>query len=80
MSAYADFERSFGVVREVPVRNEFWSYGEHELVGHGAQTNALCGTFNKFMGCLNVELHNESRFFNPNVKKDSVFIKPVPFV
>ncbi len=35
------------------VKNEFWSYGEYELVGHGKQTSHKCGTFNKYMGCLN---------------------------
>ena len=52
-SVYADFRHSFGeVASEVAVRDEFWSYGEFELPGHGKQTNEKCGTFNKFMGCL----------------------------
>ena len=64
-----------GVCSEV--QNGFWSCGEFELVGHGKQTNEKCGTFNKFMGCLNVEAHNSSRWFNPDLKKDSVFVKSV---
>ena len=69
---------SFGeVVSDVSVHNEFWSYGEFELVGHGRQTNWKCGTFNKFMGCLNVDLHNQVRWFFPDLKKDSVFVKSV---
>ena len=76
--AWADYQQSFGCVApESEVRNEFWSYGEFELVGHGKQTNDKCGSFNKFMGCLNVEAHNASRWFNPDLKKDSVFVKSV---
>jgi hypothetical protein len=74
--SYADFERRFGESKP-EIRNEFWSYGEHELVGHGAQTNDKCGTFNKFMGCLNLEAHNASRWFVPDLKKDSVYVKSV---
>jgi hypothetical protein len=59
------------------IQNEFWKYGEYELVGHGTQTNAKCGTFNKFMGCLNVDLHNQVRWFYQDLKKDSVFVKSV---
>ena len=50
---------------------------EFELVGHGKQTNVKFGTFNKFMGCLNVEAHNASRWLNPDLKKDSVYVKSV---
>jgi hypothetical protein len=57
--------------------NEFWKYGEYELVGHGNQTNPECGSFNKFMGCLNVDLHNQSRWVFNDLKKDSVFVKPI---
>jgi hypothetical protein len=57
--------------------NEFWSYGEYELVGHRRQTNGKCGTFKKFMGCLNVDLHNQVRWFYPDLKKDTVFVKSV---
>ena len=62
---------------ETGYHNEFWKYGEYELVGHGEQTNAKCGTFKKFMGCLNVELHNNSRWVIESLSKDSVFVKPV---
>ena len=69
---------SFGeVVPEVDVLNEFWSYGEFELVGHGRQTNSQCGKFKKFMGCLKVDLHNQVRWFFPDLKKDAVFVKSV---
>ena len=44
---------------------ENWAnYGEYELVGHGKQTSPNCGTFNKYMGCLNYKAHNQARFFN----------------
>lgn len=35
---------------KLQVHNEFWSYGENELVGHGEQTNAKCGTFTSLWG------------------------------
>jgi hypothetical protein len=77
-AAYADFKRRSGEpILETEIRNEFWSYGEFELVGHGKQTNDKCGTFNKFMGCLNIEAHNASRWLNPDLKKDSVYVKSV---
>ena len=47
-----------------PIKNDFWSYGENELVGHGKQTTPKCGTFKKHMGCLNYKAHNQSRFFS----------------
>ena len=77
-AAYVDFKRRSGEpILETEIRNEFWRYGEFELVGHGKQTNDKCGTFNKFMGCLNVEAHNASRWLNPDLKKDSVYVKSV---
>ncbi|MHA2408087.1 MAG: hypothetical protein ACXACA_06930 [Candidatus Ranarchaeia archaeon] len=69
---------SFGeVVPELDVRNEFWSYGEFELVGHGRQTNSQCGKFKNFSGCLRIDLHNQVRWFFPDLKKDAVFVKSV---
>jgi hypothetical protein len=41
------------------IRNEFWSYGEYELVGHGKVTNVSCGKFLGFQGCAQIELHNK---------------------
>jgi hypothetical protein len=81
LEAWSDYQSSLGVIVPQPeVRNEFWSYGEFELVGHGKQTNENCGTFKKLMGCLNVEAHNASRWFNPDLKKNSVFVKSLQFV
>jgi hypothetical protein len=59
------------------IKNEFWSYGEYELVGHGKQTNAECGKFKRFDGCLNIEAHNTARWFTPYLKKDSVFVRSI---
>jgi hypothetical protein len=53
-------------VPSLDVPNKFWSYGEYELVGHGKQTNAECGRFKRFDGCLNVEAHNSARWFMPD--------------
>jgi len=59
------------------IQNEFWSYGEYELVGHGKQTNSECGKFKRFEGCLKIELHNAGRWFYPDLKKDSVYVRSV---
>jgi len=77
LEAWRVSKYSFGeVVAEVEVSGDYWRHGECELVGHRQQTNAKCGTFKKFMGCLNFEGHNASRWFNPDLKRDSVFVKP----
>jgi hypothetical protein len=70
----ARFEKA---VPEFEVRNDFWSYGDYELVGHGKQTNAECGKFKRFEGCLNVELHNQVLWFYPDLKKDAVYVRSV---
>jgi hypothetical protein len=75
--AWLEYEQSFNSKVNADVQNEFWSYGEYELVGHGRQTNDECGKFKKFMGCLNVEAHNEARWFTEGLKKNSVFVKPI---
>jgi hypothetical protein len=75
--AWLDYEQSFDLKVKADVRNEFWRYGDNELVGHGEQTNDKCDTFKKLMGCLNFEAHNASRWFNSDLKKDSVFVKSV---
>lgn len=49
------------VVPELDIRSNFWSYGDYVLVGHGKQTNAECGKFKRFDGCLNVVAHNAAR-------------------
>jgi len=67
--------RGNGAISEI--KNEFWSNGEYELVGHGKQTNADCGKFKKLVGCLNVEAHNAARWFYPNLGKDQVFVKKI---
>jgi hypothetical protein len=78
LEAWVGYRHSFGeVVPELDVRNDFRSYGEFELVGHGEQTNNNCGTFKKFMGCLNVDLHNQARWYLTDLNKNSVFVKPV---
>lgn len=59
------------------VIDNFFSYGEYELVGHGEQTNSKCGKFKRFEGCLNIEAHNAVRCFYPSLKKNSVYIRSV---
>jgi hypothetical protein len=64
-------------VPSLDVRNEFWSYGEFEVVGHGKRTNDDCGLFKKFMGCMNVEFHNAVRWFYPELGKNQIFVKKI---
>jgi hypothetical protein len=75
--AWLEYKQSYDLTISSDVRNEFWSYGEQELAGHGKLTNAHCGQFKKFMGCLNYDLHNQVRWFFPDLKKDSVFVKSI---
>ena len=56
---------------------DFGRYVDYWLVGRGEQTNADCGRFKSFEGCLNVEAHNAVRWFYPDLPKNSVFIKSV---
>lgn len=59
------------------VSSSFWSYGDYELVGHGEQTSPDCGSFNKYMGCLNYKAHNQARFFDESLIENAVFVKPI---
>jgi hypothetical protein len=74
---WLDCEQNSGFEVKVGVRNEFWSYGDYELVGHGKQTNAECGKFKRFDGCLNVDAHNAARWFTPDLPKDAVYVRSV---
>jgi hypothetical protein len=58
------------------INNEFWSYGDFELVGHGKQTNANCGRFVSFKGCLHIELHNKTTLDGKNYK-GMVYVRKV---
>lgn len=76
LEAWNDYKHSFSEVVSEPIVG-FGRYGDYWLVGHGEQTNADCGKFKRFDGCLNVEAHNATRWFNPDLPKDSVFVKSV---
>lgn len=76
LEAWADCQLSSSEVVSEPVV-DFGRYGDYWLVGRGEQTNADCGRFKRFDGCLNVELHNAVRWFYPDLPKDSVFVKSV---
>ena len=58
------------------ITNEFWSYGDFELVGHGKQTNENCGRFVSFKGCLHTELHDKTTLDGVNYK-GKVFVRKV---
>jgi len=75
--AWLEYNQEFESNEKSNIRNDFWSYGEYELVGHGKQTSPKCGTFNKYMGCLNYQAHNQARFFTEGLEKNSVFVKPI---
>jgi hypothetical protein len=78
LQSVGDYEHSFDDgVNEIDLHHEFGVHGDLALVGHGEQTNSQCGRFRNLMGCLNVEAHNQARHFLPDLKKDSVFVKPI---
>ena len=77
IKARVDYEHSFDKIAPTRYASDFCSYGEYQLVGHGWQTNVECGTFKKFMGCVKVDLHNQSRLFVDGLKKNSIFVKPI---
>lgn len=60
----------------INVRNEFWSYGEYELVGHGKITDSRCGKFLGYIGCSHVELHNKTTLDGVNYR-GKVFVRKV---
>jgi len=43
---------------EEPVNDNYASYGDFALVGHGERTNLRCGRFSTFKGCVRTELHD----------------------
>ena len=79
-NAWLDYKQSFDFSRVSVVSEpvaDFGRYCDYWLVGHGEQTNADCGKFKRFDGCLNVEAHNGARWIMPDLPKDSVFVKSV---
>ena len=58
------------------VRNEFWSHGDYELVGHGSVTDVSCGRFLGFRGCARVNLHNKVTLDGVNYS-GKVFVQKV---
>jgi hypothetical protein len=54
----------------------YGEYGDYQLVGHGDVTNAYCGKFASFWGCLRVELHNHKTLDGLN-SKGKVFVHKV---
>jgi len=75
--AWLEYNQEVELKEKSIIQNNFWRYGENELVGHGEQTSPKCGTFNKYMGCLNYNAHNQARFFTEGLEKNSVFVKPI---
>ena len=70
-----EHHNSFGVL-ELEVQNEFWSYGDYELVGHGKITESNCGKFLGFRGCARTELHDKTTLDGVNYS-GKVFVRKV---
>ena len=58
------------------INNEFCSYGDFTLVGHGIQTNDNCGRFVSFKGCLHIELHDKTTLDGVNYQ-GKVYVRKV---
>jgi hypothetical protein len=61
--AFRSYEESFGKAEssfeDVKAAVDKWGcHGEFTIVGMGEQTNAKCGTFAGFRGCIRTELHH----------------------
>jgi hypothetical protein len=61
---YADLMvklKSYEVIEDegefYPIVNSTFTWGDWQLVGHGEQTRANCGTFSKYRGCPRADLH-----------------------
>jgi hypothetical protein len=65
-----------GTFSKIDVHNEFWSYGDYELVGHGKITNTNCGKFLGFHGCVRTELHDKTTLDGVNYC-GKVFVRKV---
>lgn len=78
LAAWDNYRRSYGeAVSELAVPNDFWSFGDYELVGHGEVTDKdKCGKFLGFYGCIHTELHNKSTLDGLNCK-DMVYVRKV---
>jgi hypothetical protein len=58
-------------------KDENWGrYGDFELVGQGEKTNANCGRFVSFKGCLHTELHNKTTLEGVNYS-GKVYVRKV---
>lgn len=58
------------------VKNEFWSFGEYELVGHGKVSSFNCGKFLGFRGCARTDLHDKTTLDGVNYS-GKVFVRKV---
>ena len=59
-----------------PVNDNYASYGNFQIVGHGKVTNGHCGTFAQFYGCSRVELHDKVTLDGKSWR-NKVFMRPV---
>jgi hypothetical protein len=67
-----DFEKESAALKdgndEEPLDSNF-NHGDFQLVGHGEKTNAQCGYFSAYYGCVRAELHNIITLHGVNYKK-----------
>ena len=54
--------------------NEFWSYGNYEIVGHGNVTNRYCGKIKAILGCIQLKKHNYTTLDGKNYR-NKIFVK-----
>ena len=72
-SKFQEYDDSFGE----PEKAESWAtYGVWRLVGNGVRTNANCGTFKSFIGCVRTELHGIINLNGENYN-GKVYVRPV---
>lgn len=68
-----DFDDA-GTLKEFAM-SQYATLGPFQLVGNGVRTNALCGTFSSFRGCLRTDLHEGVKIFDCKDYTDKVYIE-----
>jgi hypothetical protein len=56
---YVDGSLAYQMRQDLRVDDSYGTHGDFQLVGHGQVTNANCGKFKAFWGCLRTELHQK---------------------
>jgi hypothetical protein len=77
--AWSDYDSNLSVVKsDVELRHSEWgNFGEHQLVGHGRVTNAKCGKFRGFWGCLGERGSHDIVTLDGENHKGKVYVKKI---